>query len=75
VLRSRWSSLAVAVVAGALVAAWSFMLEDIPGDPKGIDDVAWSVAFGGLAGVAIAIVIAVGLLIGRKLRGRQSLLR
>jgi hypothetical protein len=74
VLRPRWSSLVAAVVVGAVVAAWSFMLEDIPGEPKGMDDVAWSAAFGGLAAIATALVRALGVLIGRKLRARRSLL-
>jgi drug/metabolite transporter (DMT)-like permease len=74
-LRPRWSSLAVAVGVGAAVAAWSYTLEEIPGEPKGIDDVAWSVGFGAGAAVAVAFVCGVGVLLGRKLRSRRSLLR
>jgi peptidoglycan/LPS O-acetylase OafA/YrhL len=74
-LRPRWSSLAVAVVVGALVAAWSLTLEQTPGDPKGLDDVAWSVIFGVIAAVAVALVCGIGVLLGRKLRSPRSLLR
>jgi hypothetical protein len=68
VLRPRWSSLVVAVVVGAAAAVWSFLLEDIPGDPKGVDDVAWSIVFGGAAAAAVALVCAIGVLLGAKLR-------
>ena len=74
-LRPRRSSLAVAVVVGALVAAWSFTLEVIPGDPKGPDDVAWSVMFGVVAAAAVSLVCAIGVLAGRRLRAPWSLLR
>jgi hypothetical protein len=56
---------------GATVAVWSFTLEEIPGDPKGVDDVAWSVGFGALATVVLAFVCGVGVLLGRRLRSRR----
>jgi peptidoglycan/LPS O-acetylase OafA/YrhL len=73
-LRPRWSSLAVGVIVGAAVAAWTLTLDEIPADPKGVDDVAWSVGFGAVVAVAVAFVCGIGVLLGRKLRSRRSLL-
>jgi hypothetical protein len=73
-LRPRWSSLAVAVVVGAAAAAWSYMLEEVPGYPKDLGDVAWSAAFGAVVAVAFAFVCCLGVLAGRRLRSRRSLL-
>jgi peptidoglycan/LPS O-acetylase OafA/YrhL len=73
-LRPRWSSLAVAVGVGAAAGAWVYMLEEVPGDPKGLDDVAWSAAFGAVVAVGFAFVCCLGVLVGRRLRARRSLL-
>jgi hypothetical protein len=68
VARPHWSSLGVALVAGAAVAMWAYNLEPIPGEAKGAADVAWAAVVGVMAAVPIAVAGALGVLIGRRLR-------
>jgi len=48
------------------------MLEDIPGEPKGIEDVVWCAAMGSAVGLIGAGICALGVLTGRALRARRS---
>ena len=68
VARPQWSSLGVALVAGAAVAMWAYNLEAIPGEAKGVADVAWAAVVGVMAAVPVAVAGALGVLIGRRLR-------
>jgi hypothetical protein len=68
-LRPRRTTMLAATVPACLSFAWLLMHEDIPGDTLGFVDLIWYAGMSCAVGMAFALAIAAGVVLGRAAGG------
>ena len=71
-LRPRWTTMFAASVPVVLAFAWLLVHEDIPGEEARLMDLMWYAGMSLAVGLAFALAIATGVVLGRAARGSRG---